>query len=301
VGGNMKWIGKRISGWTGPHVAWLRIFVFLLILALFWLPVALSVYWSKGWFYDSDVAEIVALVLVYVGFLLGLPTWGRHVHSWEWPFQHCGLRLQPQFFKDLSLALCIGVLGVFSLFGVETVLGWAQPTAPSPRLARFVVEGLLMALAVGVAEEILFRGWLLAELEKNYASLSALAMNAIFFAAAHFIKPWAEIVRTLPQFFGLVVLGMALVWARRSPTGVDRAPLTGIPRKRLSRLGYPIGLHAGLVWGYYIVNVGGLSEYTGRVPEWVTGVDSNPLAGLLGVILLSLIAWPFAKKARAKA
>ena len=88
------------------------------------------------------------------------------------------------------------------------------------------------------------------------------------------------------------VLGMALVWARRSPTG--------LPGKRLSRLGYPIGLHAGLIWGYYIVNVGGLSEYTGQAPEWVTGIDRNPLAGLLGVILLGLIGWQFAKTAGAK-
>ena len=140
-----------------------------------------------------------------------------------------------------------------------------------------------MALAVGFAEEMLFRGWVLAELEQGYATLSALMMNAAFFAATHFIKPWAEIVRTLPQFFGLVVLGMALVWARRSPTG--------LPGKRLSRLGYPIGLHAGLIWGYYIVNVGGLSEYTGQAPEWVTGIDRNPLAGPPGVILPGVIGW----------
>lgn len=65
-------------------------------------------------------------------------------------------------------------------------------------------------------------------------------------------------------------------------------------------LGYPIGLHAGLIWGYYIVNVGGLSEYTGRVPEWVTGIDKNPLAGLMGLILLGAIASQFAKTAQPK-
>ncbi|MEM8502332.1 MAG: hypothetical protein AAF716_04185, partial [Cyanobacteria bacterium P01_D01_bin.1] len=69
---------------------------------------------------------------------------------------------------------------------------------------------------------------------------------------------------------------------------------------RTSRLGYPIGLHAGLIWGYYIVNVGGLSDYTGRAPEWVTGIDSNPLAGLMGLILLGLIAREFAKTAQPK-
>jgi len=271
---------------------WLRIELFLLILGTFWLPFAAAVYLPSGWFYEMDAAEIGVLGLLYVGFLIGLPIWGRRVHGWSRSFQHCGLRLQPQFGKDLGLALLIGVLGVFALFGVETLMGWAQPTTPSPRFVRFIFEGLLMALAVGFAEEMLFRGWVLAELEQGYSAMAALLMDAVFFAATHFIKPWSEIVRTLPQFLGLVLLGVALVWARRSPTG---------PRgKQLTRLGYPIGLHAGLIWGYYIVNVGGLSEYTDRVPQWVTGIDNNPLAGLLGLILLGLIAWQFAKTAKAK-
>ncbi len=264
-----------------------------MLLGLAWLPVAVAVYWPKGWLYGSGVAEIAALALVYVGFLVGLPKWGHYVHGWKRPLQWCGLRVQTQFFRDLATALAIGVLGVFSLFGIETLLGWATPIAPSPKIGRFVMEGLLMALAVGFAEEMLFRGWVLAELEKDYSPRAALVMDALFFAATHFIKSWSEILRTLPQFLGLVVLGLALVWARRSPTG-----LLG---KQLTRLGYPIGLHAGLVWGYYIVNVGKLSEYTGWAPEWVTGIDRNPLAGLLGLLLLTAIASQFAITARPKA
>ncbi|MEL7054233.1 MAG: CPBP family intramembrane glutamate endopeptidase, partial [Cyanobacteria bacterium J06588_5] len=131
-----------------------------------------------------------------------------------------------------------------------------------------------------------------AELEEGYSGPKALVMSALFFGATHYIKPWDEIVSSLPQLLGLVVLGMVLVWARRSPTGP--------PGKQLTRLGYPLGLHAGLIWGYYIVNVGGLSEYTGQVPEWITGIGNNPLAGLMGVVLLSLIGWPFAKIAKPK-
>jgi hypothetical protein len=51
-----------------------------------------------------------------------------------------------------------------------------------------------------------------------------------------------------------------------------------------------MGLHAGLVGGYYIVNVGQLMQYSGQVPEWVTGIDGNPLAGLMGLGFLSLLA-----------
>lgn len=288
-----KRLETRLGAWIRDQGAWRRIAVFLGLLLIAWLPFFLALSWLGNALNHPGFTSILALVLLYAGFLWGLPRWGYSIHHWPRPFQRCGLIFQLQTARDLVLALVIGVLGVFGLFGLETLLGWATPVAPDPQLARFILEGLLMALAVGFAEETLFRGWLLAELEKNYSSKASLAMCALFFALTHFIKPWAEIVRTFPQFFGLVALGVALVWARRSPTGSTRG-------QNPTRLGYPIGLHAGLIWGYYIVNVGGLSEYTGLVPEWVTGIDSNPLAGLLGVVLLSLIAIQFAKTAQPK-
>lgn len=296
--------------WVRKQGAWRRIFIFLFLLAVVWIPLAGPLYLFGYAFNRSGTAEILALVLLYSGFLFGLPRWGRRVHGWPRPFERCGLVLRSQTLKDCAIALVIGVAGVFALFGIETLLGWATPTSPSPRLVRFIFEGLLMALAVGFAEEMMFRGWILAELEETYHSTTALIMNALFFAGTHFIKPWSEVVRTFPQFFGLVALGVALVWARRTETAPAAAltssrairtePHRFKERKGVTRLGYPIGLHAGLIWGYYIVNVGGLSEYTGRAPEWVTGVDDNPLAGLLGVILLGLIGWQFFKTACAK-
>ena len=51
-----------------------------------------------------------------------------------------------------------------------------------------------------------------------------------------------------------------------------------------------IGLHTGLVWGYYILTVGQLLEYTGKVPAWFTGIDGNPIAGLMGLFFLSILA-----------
>jgi hypothetical protein len=57
-----------------------------------------------------------------------------------------------------------------------------------------------------------------------------------------------------------------------------------------NRLGLSIGLHAGLVWGYYIINIGELVRYSGSVPDWVTGVNGNPLAGAIGLLFLSVLA-----------
>ena len=293
-----------LEGWIRRRGAWVRIFTFLLLLVIAIAPIVLPIYWLGAVTDRSNIAEIVALAFIYIGFLTGLPLWGKRIHGWRRPFRYCGLSLKLQAARDLLVAMMIGMFAVFALFGLQTLLGWAEPSAPSDRFGQFVVEGLLMALAVGFAEEMLFRGWLLSELEEDYGSKASLLMCALFFAAMHFIKPWSEIVRTFPQFLGLVILGMALVWARRSPTGRPIATVTHSPEIASAiepRLGYPIGLHAGLIYGYYLVNVGGISTYTDEVPKWVTGINDNPLAGLMGLILLSAIAYAFSKTAKPKA
>jgi hypothetical protein len=53
-----------------------------------------------------------------------------------------------------------------------------------------------------------------------------------------------------------------------------------------------MGLHGGLVWGYYILNVGELVKYSDTVPTWITGIDRNPLAGVMGILfLILLVLW----------
>ncbi|MHC5718411.1 MAG: LPXTG cell wall anchor domain-containing protein, partial [Nostoc sp.] len=33
-----------------------------------------------------------------------------------------------------------------------------------------------------------------------------------------------------------------------------------------------------------------LVKYSGQVPDWVTGVNNNPLQGVIGVLLMSVLA-----------
>jgi len=87
------------------------------------------------------------------------------------------------------------------------------------------------------------------------------------------LLPPAEILRTLPGFPGLLLLGLTFVWAKRS---------------RRSRLGLPIGLHAGL-GGYYIINVGQLVEYSGQVPDWLLALTVIRLLASWAVFKLHCI------------
>jgi hypothetical protein len=75
--------------------------------------------------------------------------------------------------------------------------------------------------------------------------------------------------------------------APKFPTKAIKSPRSTI--KYHDRLGICIGIHGGLVWGYYILNVGNLLQYTKTVPDWITGIDGNPIAGILGLIFLYLL------------
>lgn len=211
------------------------------------------------------------MLLLYGEFILLVRFWNQQVYAQPHVFKHYGLVKTQRNASDIVQGLFIGSFGLFSIFGLEGWFGWVIWQSP-PFLPSLVLEGLIVALGVGFAEELLFRGWLLDELQRDYQPHVALWVNGFLYALLHFIKPFAAILRTWSQFPALLLLGLTLVWAKRSCH---------------DRLGLPIGLHAGLIWGYYIINVGQMVQYSGRVPDWVTGIDNNPLAGIMGLLFLS--------------
>lgn len=245
----------------------------MLALLLLWLPLAVPIYWLV---HDQNLVNILTLPLLYGVFILLLRLWGKYVYHQPKLLRHYGLEKTGRNGRALLIGLAAGSIAILGLFLIEGWLGWLLWQRPKISLAKLILEGLVIALAYGFAEELLFRGWLLDELQRDYRPRAVLWANALIFALLHFVKPLPEVVRTLPQFVGLVLLGLTLVWTKQAGGG---------------RLGLPIGLHAGLVWGNYILTVGQLVEYTGRVPEWVTGIDGNPLAGVVGLVFLSAIAF----------
>lgn len=271
----MKLNFSKLSQYPAPA----RIGVFVLALLLLWLPFAVPIYWLVG---DRNVASILTLLVLYSEFLILVRFWGLAVHGQSNLFWHYGLGLTQRNGRELLTGLGLGSMGVLLLFGLQGLAGWLVWQPPGKPLVWVILEGLLVSLGIGFAEELLFRGWLLDELQRDYTPRAVLWVNAMVFAAIH--------VRLL-VFPALLLLGLALVWAKRACQGM----LSG---RRCDRLGLPIGLHAGLVWGNYIVEVGRLVAYTNRVPAWVTGLERNPLAGLVGLLFLSALAigmWQLAR------
>nr|WP_238568997.1 CPBP family intramembrane glutamic endopeptidase [Xenococcus sp. PCC 7305] len=240
---------------------------------IIWLPLAIPL--NSILTGDRNLATIIIMSLLLVDFIALQKLWGKYVYQQPKIFTSYGLVANRLNFIELFSGLAIGVGVCWSLFFIEAILGWVTINPIELSLVRIIIEGFISALGIGVAEELVFRGWLLKELEQDFSKNKSLWLNSLIFALAHFIKPLGEIIRTFVTFPAYIILSSALVWAKWS---------------KRDRLGIAIGLHSGLVWGYYILNVGNLLTYTEQVPDWVTGIDGNPIAGILGLIFLTGLA-----------
>ena len=251
---------------------WLRLISFLVCLLIVWLPLAVPLNFILAG--DRNLATIIIMSLLFLDFIALQKLWGKYVYRQPKIFISYGLIPNRLNGIELLLGLGIGVIFCWSLFLVAAIFGWLNINPLNLSLIKIALEGLLSALGIGFAEEIVFRGWILTELEQDFNKNKSLWLNSIIFALAHFIKPLGEIIRTIVTFPAYILLSLTLVWAKW---------------KKRDRLGMSIGLHSGLVWSYYIINVGNLVNYTEQVPDWVTGIDGNPIAGILGLIFLTIL------------
>jgi uncharacterized protein len=215
-------------------------------------------------------------------FLVMLPWWGKTIHQQTRVFHHLGWVADRQSLYRFGQGWCMGLSSLMLLLLVQGWLGWLNWQPPAVSWYALIGGGLLSSLGVGIIEELVFRGWILDELERDYSQPIALWMNAVIYAALHFGNP-AHLILGWPRFLGLIVLGLVLVVAKRSQG---------------NRLGISIGLHAGLIGVIYLKDVGQILTYTNRVPEWVTGVGGTPVAGVSGVLALMILLGYFARLSR---
>ena len=254
--------------------------LFVLTLLVIWAPLAGLITWGIGQRATAaaaaqNTASIFTLSLLYIEFMLLIRWWGKYVYQQPNLLQRYGLRQPRRNILNGLTGLGIGLISVFLLFIFQGTMGWLTWQPSRLFLPQLVIEGLLVALGLGFGEELLFRGWVLDELQRDYSWQRSLWVSSVIYAVLHFIKPIAAILHSWLTFPALVILGAALVWAKRVGQG---------------RLGLAIGLHAGLVWGYYLVNVGQMVQYLPNAPALLTGLNGNPLEGGLGIGALGAIA-----------
>jgi uncharacterized protein len=249
----------------------LRILSFLLLLVLLWAPIALPI---NALIKDKNLVSLMTMPVLYLIFVGLLQFWGRLGYGEPNLLARYGMRRSTAWIYEWLGGLGMGYGVVLLLFELQGAIGWIRWFNPVRPLPTVMLEGLVMAVLVGLAEEILFRGWLLDELTRRYRPNVALALASMIYAVVHSLK----LVPASIQWVSLALLGWTLGMAKR---------ITG------DRLGMSAGLHAGLVWCYYVLNVGQLFVYTNKVPVWITGWERNPLAGSLGIATMAALAIGF--------
>ncbi|AFY49452.1 CAAX amino terminal protease family [Nostoc sp. PCC 7524] len=243
----------------------------------FWLPIAVIslklLHWQpiKPLQPEQKLPLIVSLYLL-APFIL----WGV-IWLTNSSFSEYGFADHLAMVSSFALGFSLGLLSIAILFTCQSWLGWCSFEKPNiKQLAAICLPILLIALLVGGIEELVFRGFLLTELERDYPLWLAAVISSLIFAVLHLVWEQRE---TIPQLPGLWLLGMMLVLARIS----DR-----------NNLGIAWGLHSALVWAIASIDTAQLVTYTGTVSEWWTGKNKKPLAGVTGIICIlgtGLILW----------
>jgi uncharacterized protein len=243
-----------------------RLGIFTATWLLLWLPVAVPIAIKLQWkpFAPLSAAQKLPLLApLYLVAPIGL--WGFLVaDNRHW--SDYGLTWLP----DISLLWGVGlaVTSLVLVFGWEIWRGWI--VWHSENMGKLLVNALpilLLAMWIGVSEEVIFRGFLQIELAAEYGFWLGGIMASLIFALLHLL--W-ERQQTWPQVPGLWLMGMVLTLAISTHQNLWLA----------------IGLHAGWVWGLTCLDAAAMITYQTSAPPWFVGKYQQPLAGLAGIIAL---------------
>jgi len=255
----------------GPRPHWLGTLLYVpLLYGAGWLlarPMALL---APNW--RPDQLDLAGAVIALVLLLVTLPLRLKRVWNAQQPWRRLGLA-GPDGLACFGQGL-LWAAALLALVSVVLLLA-GQAQWRSQLSAAQLANGLALLLGVGFAEELLFRGWLWGELQLQLTARRALGLQALLFALVH---PWYRTgaASGLALLGGLTLLGLALAQMRQRQAG---------------NLWGAIGLHGGLVGGWFVLQHG-LLQLHSEAPAWLLGPgrgDVNPIGGLLGWLALALL------------
>ena len=260
-----------------------------LLLQPVWLPTVLFIplLYALGWLsavpmtllgLPAERVSLTGTVLSFVLFLALMHRWVAVRWSAEKPWAALGIcRSNPQEQPAPAAALFKGLLIAVGLLTLITSIvligGWGNWRGEMS--ATQLTNAVLLCLGVGFAEELIFRGWLWAELNQMLGSRRGAVAQASIFSLVH-TRFNLGLGAMSGLLVGLFLLGMVLARQRQS----DRGSLWSC-----------IGLHGGLVAGWFLLQ-SGLLELSPNAPSWVVGPGGNapnPLGGAVGLISLLIL------------
>ncbi|HEX9076766.1 MAG TPA: type II CAAX endopeptidase family protein [Anaerolineae bacterium] len=209
-------------------------------------------------------------------------------------FLSLGFSLSPGWWRQALAGFGYSMAGWAAIFvlsltlGAATITGFGWASGNWTAVAGGLLYGLLLNIAVGVAEETDARGYVLQNLAEGIHFWPAVLVSSLYFGILHLLNPGAGVTSTLGIFFAGVLLALGYY-------------ATG-------RLWFSIGMHAawnfaeGPIFGFLVsgLNMGGLFRLQITGPDWLMGGAFGPEAGVLAVavevvMILVLFGWARAK------
>ena len=220
--------------------------------------------------------SLIGTIFTFSLFVISLPKWFQIRWGCKNPWVLLGINTINNkgnrfFYFIKGLLYSIILLSLILIPIVTNQWGkWLGTVSP-----EIFLNSLLLIIGIGFAEELIFRGWLLEELKKQYGLKKGLIFQALVFSFVHigFDMPFWQMISIL---FGLFLLGIVLSMIRIK----DENSLWGCA-----------GLHGGLVGIWFLIN-NGLIEISKDAPIWLVGpgnINTNPLGGFYGITLLIMI------------
>ncbi|NEQ46873.1 MAG: CPBP family intramembrane metalloprotease [Leptolyngbya sp. SIOISBB] len=252
-----------------------------------WGVIAIPLSQKFGWrpFQPTPPEQKLALLLPLYGIAPLIITVANRQLGQTWSDQ--GLVWTLGSALELLLGWGVAIAGLSLLLLSKRLLGLitipksetgSSPTPPSPNRLLTVLGLILLGLAIGGIEELVFRGWLQTQLELAFLPWVAAIAASILFALAHLIWDGRPGLWQQP---GLWLLGMVLVSARWADGGA---------------IVIAWGLHAGWVTALAYIGEFVRPLPVADKPTWLTGRVAQPLTDVLDLTLLMITAglvWQF--------
>ena len=190
---------------------------------------------------DKENLSLIGTIFTFFIYIFSLPKWFKLrwgvINTWKLLGINKidkNINLFIFFLRGFLLSIILISLILIPIIGTKWGY-WIGTISPNT-----FINAIYLILGVGFAEELIFRGWLLEELKKQFGLKKAILGQAFIFSIVHigFDLPFLQMLSILT---GLFLLGILLSLIRLK----DKNSLWGC-----------IGLHGGLVGLWFITNNG---------------------------------------------
>ncbi|XP_042508424.1 uncharacterized protein LOC122084328 isoform X2 [Macadamia integrifolia] len=180
-----------------------RILGFVFMVLVLWSPVVVPLLPTlvQGWatHNSNGIAKYACIGGLHTAVLILIMLWGKRIRGYENPLEQYGLDLTSlQKLHDCLKGLTAGVMLVLSIHSVNALLGWAcfswpsrVPSSLSDAVACLKVcgeifvltgQGIMAAIGIAIAEELLFRSWLPEEIAVDLGYHQAIIISGLTFS-----------------------------------------------------------------------------------------------------------------------